>query len=276
MVRVDRWRIWGAVLGLIVAVLAGCAGEKDTRTVEERRRASARATAEALKEIRTRWMREGTYLAGDEALQNKIKTAVDNFGKLTNYHIGLYTQTPMSLAEMDGRINGTDCEFYFREGGRGDFQTFLVIDDRFYLQEGRVLADYGTGTAGKGHKRYIPKIQEMRFYIRQALKNEIKILGEDTFQGMKVQQYDLRTTLPGSVGEEERVLTVVVDIEPERNVLVHAQIGIGTGSQSADARYVYQYAEMMITKIGEVGDIVLPEKAEVVPKESAYEEYILR
>jgi len=252
----------------LIGWTAGC-GRKKLSPEEQ-----ARAAAAEEQKIKDRWMTVGTYVTGDEKLQQQIMRDLENLDKETSYRLILFNQEPgKGVEELDGEFHSPDCHFRLRRNLSGPFWEFFILGDRYFAQSDRRLVDFGPQSRGEGEKHYRPLWSEMRVAMLQALRGGIKDLGRGKYRDTPVRKYDLRGVFPGP---EHIVLTAVVDIDETRDLLIHMVVGAGTGSNSTDERYHYYYREMAIANLGQVGPIRIPESVEVIPaKELKNQDLIL-
>lgn len=242
--------------------LSGC-GPKKSKGLSE---SELEKEAERLRKEQDAWMQGGRYWSDNIALQEKIRTAVDNFEKLKAYELGLYSDDYRTLLEYDGQVYGQDCYFQYHENKREPAWVFYVIKDRFYAlnTSGEGLVDYGPNSAEKGMNFYRPLLTDIRVAVKQALKGEIRDMGRVEYLNQTVHRYDTRVTLPDP---QRTLLTATVDVDETRNVLIHAVVGQGTGSETSRARFEKGYQEIVVGKVDEVGPIALPEEAVIIPLE---------
>jgi len=251
------------LLGALLLCGTGCA-KKKAAPPNPNAAAMAKMQAEALAEEAKRdaWMTQGVYVAGKTEWQEKIIRAVEKTETLTNYQMGLYSDTHNASLEFDGEINQGDSLFHFNRNHQEVPIEFLLLGDRLYSQEGEGLVDNGPKSRGTGEKLFLPLLSEVRSAIRQAAHGEIKDVGPSKFEEIPCHKYDLKIGLPGDAPE---VLTVTVEIDEARGLMVHAVLGNGVGFESSKKRFQKGYRELAYTKIGGVGPVALPPNVPVTP-----------
>jgi hypothetical protein len=248
-----------ALLGSTLMLGGACAPKKAAQpSVLDKVRAEAQA-AEAKRDA---WMTQGTYVSGKTEWQEKIIQAVEKTETLANYQIGLYSDSHAESLEFDGEMNQGDFHFHFNRNHREVPIEFFILQDRYYSQEGDSLLDNGPNSRSTGEKLFMPLLQEVRSAVKQAARGEIKDVGPVQYEKIPVHKYDLKIGLPG---DPPQVLTATVEIDEARGLLLHAVVGSGVGSESAEKRFQKVYRELAFTKIGGIGNVALPGGVPVTP-----------
>jgi hypothetical protein len=261
-------KAWGttvaALVGLSVVLGAGCAKKPVNPQVAQQAvmdKMKAEAAAAAAK--RDVWMTQGVYVSGKTEWQDKIIQAEEKTEALNNYQLGLYAEGLGSSLELDGEVNQANSHLHFVRNHQPLPTEFFLVGDRYYSVEGETVLDNGPNSRGAGEKSFLPLLQDIRSAIRQAARGEIKDVGMSQFQTQPVHKYDLKIGLPGTTPPE--LLTVTVEIDETRGVLLHAVLGNGTGSESSAKRFLKQYRELAYTKLGTVPAVGLPQGVTVTP-----------
>ncbi len=251
-------------LGLVLLMglgLAGCHKKVDPKEAEaQKQEAERKAELDKADE----WMVKGTYVTDQPEWKGKIMKAIEGTEALDNFRLGLYTEEQGTLLEYDGEINGENAHFRFNRNRSEEPSEFFLIGDRYYNQRGNGVQDNGENSREIGEKLFKPLMVEIRINLKMILRGEIKDLGPAVFEGTPVHKYDLRIQMPGSTPE---VLTAMVEIDEARSLLLHAIMGVGTGSTTSPKRFGKSFREIVYAEIGKLPVVEIPKDVPILPVE---------
>jgi hypothetical protein len=253
----ERMRWQNLVLGsMALLMLAGCAAKPGGQAAQSGAQtpAAGRGPDEA-------WMR-GSYQACPPELRRQLGEAVDNLETAPAHQVGLYQMDASGQAWFDGESNGENVHLSLRHGDEAEPWEFFLLQDRFYSQEQRGLRDHGPDSRADGEKLYLPLYKKLRVFLKQGLNGEYRDLGPAEFGGLRTHKYDFRAQEPD---REAPVLTVMLEVDESRRLVVHAVVGNGTGSDTGSQRFAKAYFELALGKIGEIAPVELPAGVEILP-----------